>query len=340
MGNEKAGWGLYILPEDIAKIGQMVLDGGRFEGRQIVPEEWIKEATRSQTVTPKTLGDYDYGYQIWVGRNERSFLFNGMFGQNVLGFFDTDVLLVSNAGNNELFQQSSYYALATKHFSREEAFSESKPKLGVGLGALQNAKKRLCADLYTPPIELFGDLFAQRGKLDIGAICKRLDGRHILPRETNALPRSAFNPSMRRRCRTTLPRACTRSRLSAETVRCRSSLTKRTNGTCSRSASTRLRTTILPRTGKSTASASAGGSARTKAEDRFCCSAFRSWKLPTPAHQDPFLRRQDRDRMVGIARKRVSHRRAHLRQGTEFAAFGHPRTLGRRAAALPHHPHP
>ncbi len=127
--------------------------------------------------TPKTLGNYDYGYQIWVGRNEHSFLFNGMFGQNVLGFFDTGVLLVSNAGNNELFQQSSYYALATKHFSSAEAFSESKPRLGAGLGALQSAKKRLCADLYTPPTALFGDLLVQRGKLDLAEICKRLDGK-------------------------------------------------------------------------------------------------------------------------------------------------------------------
>ncbi|HWQ06835.1 MAG TPA: serine hydrolase [Feifaniaceae bacterium] len=177
MGNEKGGWGLYILPEDIAKIGQMVLDGGRYGTKQIVPEEWIKEATRSQAATPKTLGDYDYGYQIWVGRNERSFLFNGMFGQNVLGFFDSGVLIVSNAGNNELFQQSNFYALATKYFSRAEAFAESKPKLGAGLGALQNAKKRLCIDLYVPATALFGDLFSQRGKLDLSGICKCLDGR-------------------------------------------------------------------------------------------------------------------------------------------------------------------
>ena len=177
MGNEKGGWGLYILPEDIAKIGQMVLDGGRYGTKQIVPEEWIKEATRSQAATPKTLGDYDYGYQIWVGRNERSFLFNGMFGQNVLGFFDSGVLIVSNAGNNELFQQSNFYALATKYFSRAEAFAESKPKLGAGLGALQNAKKRLCIDLYVPATALFGDLFSQRGKLDLAGICMRLDGR-------------------------------------------------------------------------------------------------------------------------------------------------------------------
>ena len=176
-GNEKAGWGLYILPEDIAKIGQMVLDGGRFDGRQIVPADWIEQATSAQIKTPKTLGAYDYGYQIWVGRNERSFLFNGMFGQNVLGFFDTGVLLVSNAGNNELFQQSSYYAFASRYFADAAKFGGETNARSLFDSALQNAKKRLEADQYTPPTKLFGDLFQTRGKLDTGEICRRLDGR-------------------------------------------------------------------------------------------------------------------------------------------------------------------
>lgn len=175
-GNEKGGWGLYILPEDIAKIGQMVLGGGVFEGRRIVPEEWIKEATRAQMQTPEALGDYNYGYQIWVGRNERSFLFNGMFGQNVMGFFDTGVLLVSNAGNNELFQQSTYYALASRYFGRAEAAAGQK-QTRADAGALENAEKRLREDLFVPKTKLFGDLFAERGKLDVAEICRRLDGR-------------------------------------------------------------------------------------------------------------------------------------------------------------------
>ena len=90
------------------------MEGGRFEGRQIVPEEWITEQTAKQAEPPKNLGNYDYGYQTWVGRNEKAFLFNGMFGQNVLGFQESGYLLVSNAGNNELFQQSNYYSLATR----------------------------------------------------------------------------------------------------------------------------------------------------------------------------------------------------------------------------------
>lgn len=178
MGNEKGGWGLYILPEDIAKIGQLVLDGGRFEGRQIVPEDWIREQTSAHAETPKTIGNYDYGYQTWVGRNERSFLFNGMFGQNVLGFFDNGTLLVSNAGNDELFQKSNYYALATRYFGAQKPADETNQILSLsGAGALQNAKKHLTATLDTPKTALFGDLFETRQKLSLPDICKRLDNR-------------------------------------------------------------------------------------------------------------------------------------------------------------------
>ena len=178
MGNEKGGWGLYILPEDIAKIGQLVLDGGKFEGKQLVSEQWVSEATRAQAQPPKTLGNYDYGYQTWVGRGEHSFLFNGMFGQNVMGFLDNGILLVSNAGNNELFQQSNYYALASRFFSAEKPADESGKILSLsGTGALQSAKKHLATVLEPPKTALFGDLFETRQKLELKEICKRLDSR-------------------------------------------------------------------------------------------------------------------------------------------------------------------
>lgn len=178
MGNEKAGWGLYILPEDIAKIGQLLLDGGRCEGKQLISEAWVREATSAQAQPPHTLGNYDYGYQIWVGRNERSFLFNGMFGQNVLGFFDGNMLFVTNAGNNELFQQSNYYSLATRFYAECAAAGEPGKILSLsGAGALQSAKRHLSEDLYTPKTALFGDLFDTRQKPNVQEACKRLENR-------------------------------------------------------------------------------------------------------------------------------------------------------------------
>jgi CubicO group peptidase (beta-lactamase class C family) len=118
-GIEKGGWGLYIRPEDLAKIGQLVLQKGCWKGKQLVSESWINQATAFQMKTSSHLGGYNYGYHIWVGRNQNSFLFNGMFGQNVVGFPDSGLLIVINAGNDELFQQSSFFTLVGQYFPQD-----------------------------------------------------------------------------------------------------------------------------------------------------------------------------------------------------------------------------
>ncbi len=116
-GIEKGGWGLFICPEDMAKVGWLVMQGGRWNNEQIVSEKWLEMATARQVETPVELCGYDYGYQIWSGRKERSFLFNGMFGQNVLSFPDTGFMAVTNAGNDELFQGSGFFKTTTEFFS-------------------------------------------------------------------------------------------------------------------------------------------------------------------------------------------------------------------------------
>lgn len=116
-GTERGGWGLFICPEDLAKLGLLVLGGGIWNGKRIISKEYLDKATEHHVRTPANYGNYDYGYQIWVGRDSNSFLFNGMFGQNTLCFRDTSTVIVSNACNNEFFQQSSYYACAEKYFA-------------------------------------------------------------------------------------------------------------------------------------------------------------------------------------------------------------------------------
>lgn len=64
-GDTDAGGGLRLCPRDMARIGQLVLAGGQWNGRQIVPKAWIEAST-----TPKiTATDgMSYGYLWWLGR--------------------------------------------------------------------------------------------------------------------------------------------------------------------------------------------------------------------------------------------------------------------------------
>lgn len=115
-GIEKGGWGLYLRAEDLAKLGQLVLDHGYWNGRQLLSRDFLDQATQVHSQVPDNYGDFQYGWQMWVGRQENTVLFNGMLGQNMLCFRDSGIILVSHAGNSETFQQSNYFQLAHQFF--------------------------------------------------------------------------------------------------------------------------------------------------------------------------------------------------------------------------------
>jgi len=115
-GIEKGGWGLYIRAEDMAKLGQLVMTGGIWNGTKLLSRAYIAAATKAHAVPPAETGDFDYGYQIWVGRKENTFLFNGMLGQNVLGFKDSGILIVTNAGADTDYQESRYFEIVSRYF--------------------------------------------------------------------------------------------------------------------------------------------------------------------------------------------------------------------------------
>jgi CubicO group peptidase (beta-lactamase class C family) len=59
--------GLRLRSRDLAKIGQLLLNGGNWQGRQIVSERWVKDSTAAH-IGPADL-TYFYGYQWWLGRS-------------------------------------------------------------------------------------------------------------------------------------------------------------------------------------------------------------------------------------------------------------------------------
>ncbi len=143
---EKGGWGLYLLPKDFVKIGHMVLSRGVFEGKQIISSEYLQIATAKHVEVLKESQYFDYGYHIWVGKNSDTFLFNGMLGQNVIGFRRNGLLISANAGNGEFFQTSTFFQYLTEAFDRD--FDKTLPKNLKGEKCLQNTVKSL--SLYHP----------------------------------------------------------------------------------------------------------------------------------------------------------------------------------------------
>lgn len=118
-GIEFGGWGLYITPSDFAKIGMMLLNGGIWKGKRILSKRYAESATREHAKSNDSAYGFNYGLQMWTSKDQDQFLFNGMLGQNVWCFKKNGIVIVNNAGNDELFQQSNYFAIVNKYFNRE-----------------------------------------------------------------------------------------------------------------------------------------------------------------------------------------------------------------------------
>ena len=67
-----AGYGLCFSAEDMAKIGQLCLDKGNFNGNQIVPSEWIEEITKPTFTTGNKFRNMMYGYLWWIINEEKN----------------------------------------------------------------------------------------------------------------------------------------------------------------------------------------------------------------------------------------------------------------------------
>jgi CubicO group peptidase (beta-lactamase class C family) len=103
--------GLRLRTEDMAKFGQLLLNGGVWNKKQLIPKEWVNEATSfkisnydANSKKPKELDDWAQGYcyQMWRGRNNTVRL-DGMAGQFVVLIPDKDAIVVftANASNTQ-----------------------------------------------------------------------------------------------------------------------------------------------------------------------------------------------------------------------------------------------
>lgn len=95
VGFPMTGGGLGLKSRDLLKFGQLYLDDGKWNGKQIIPENWVHKST-----TPKAKfhvdKEYQYGYLWWLAdfAQERAFYMTGTGGNKVLVFPDLDLVVV------------------------------------------------------------------------------------------------------------------------------------------------------------------------------------------------------------------------------------------------------
>lgn len=103
-GINTGGWGLSIGTRDIAKFGQLMLQHGEWNGRQLISKNWVALATAAQTpngANPQSDWNQGYGFQFWRCRHD-GFRGDGAFGQYCIVLPDQDVVVAINGGQGDM----------------------------------------------------------------------------------------------------------------------------------------------------------------------------------------------------------------------------------------------
>jgi CubicO group peptidase (beta-lactamase class C family) len=103
-GITAGGYGLSIRTEDIAHFGQLSLQKGTWQGKQLVPQAWVEAATKLQTSNgsnPKSDWEQGYGYQFWRCRHG-AYRGDGVFGQYCIVLPAQDAVLAITSGLRDM----------------------------------------------------------------------------------------------------------------------------------------------------------------------------------------------------------------------------------------------
>ncbi len=128
-GINTGGWGLYIHTEDMARMGLCLLNGGKFNGKQVIPADWVREMTANQVPSvgaglnenqvkeilaqhpnlPYFLPENSdwvqgYGYQMWRCRHN-AVRADGANGQYIIVMPDQDAVIVTTAHVKDMQQE-------------------------------------------------------------------------------------------------------------------------------------------------------------------------------------------------------------------------------------------
>lgn len=102
-GREQGFSGLFATTEDVAKLGQLFLQRGRWQGTQLLSEEYVDLATTRQVDTPQQEHvdwQQGYGFQFWMARH--GYRGDGAFGQFCVVLPEQDVVVATTGGTEAM----------------------------------------------------------------------------------------------------------------------------------------------------------------------------------------------------------------------------------------------
>jgi CubicO group peptidase (beta-lactamase class C family) len=129
-GTTIGGFDLQLSPRDMAKFGYLYLHGGKWDGKQIVSETWVKKSTTTLTKPYAALG---YGYQWWTTPSLNMYTCRGLYNQMIYVLPDQDTI-VAITGDMKSGSTDNYitnYILA----SIEAYTPQSTPTQNTGIPA-------------------------------------------------------------------------------------------------------------------------------------------------------------------------------------------------------------
>ena len=152
-GVEAGGWGLYCRTEDMAKFMRCYQLGGQWEGRQLIPEAWVREATVYQNPCDglHKACRYGYGLGFWMNPGE-GYRANGMFCQFGIDFVNHDGLFICNCS---LAEEEILQDLVFKYFPAafiEPGSEQTAPGFHETL-ATSNVEEAPAASRRVPALE-------------------------------------------------------------------------------------------------------------------------------------------------------------------------------------------
>ncbi|MEM1444274.1 MAG: serine hydrolase, partial [Verrucomicrobiota bacterium] len=130
-GRLPGGYGLRLRPIDMAKLGQLFLQGGNWEGRQILPAKWVLDSVTDQT------GSH-YGYYWWTGIvGGKSFAAKGVRGQQLLVVPEKKLVFVVTADLPPQRVKEILSELNRNHLLASIDSAEALPENPIALEALK-----------------------------------------------------------------------------------------------------------------------------------------------------------------------------------------------------------